>query len=339
METMELDNFTGYHRGRFTEEELCSIRKERLGFFLVTNHGIQICLSLSPYPGSRSVFTAMLACRSPRRLGYMLVTIHLAQWKANYHWYSPLPNWSAFLSEALQFQQIYLRYQDILHHDVTFTFDDSTVSKNGFTCSGTYPSGPAGNKFTLTCTDPLFIRVYADSQTQCCFAVGFGQCFGQAWIHLGCLELLHSGVGSSWEDYAKKECGKMLSRGPEHAQSMARAVAQNRMWRKHICFPQSIWTLQTSCVMWKSTGNCKVMVEVIPHSGCCYGPNTWQSYWIGVSDFFLHELHQHWFLIWRTLLIKTVTCMILWWIYSMLPAILRCMLMDSINPLHHHPKK
>ena len=284
MIAMDLNYLVKLHCDRFTDEELCSIREERLGFFLVTNRGIQICLPLSPYPGSRSVFMARLACRSPRRLEYMPVTIHLAQWKSNYYRYSPLPNQSAFSSEALQFQQVYLRYQDTLHHDVSFTFDDRTVSKNGFTCSGTYPSEPAANKFTLTSKDPLFIRVYADTQAQCCFAVGFGQCFGQAWVHLGCMELLYSGVGSSWEDYAKKEYGKMLSRGPEHAQSMARVYG---MWRKHICFPQSIWTLQTSCAMWKSTGNCTTMVEVIPHPGCCNGPNTWQSYSIDVSDFFL----------------------------------------------------
>ena len=293
METMELDDFTDYYRGRFTEEELCSIREERLGFFLVTNRGIQIGLPLSPYPGSRSVFTAMLTCRSPRRLGYMPVTIHLAQWKSNYHRYSPLPNQSPFLSEALQFKQVYLRYQDTLHHDVSFTFDDRTVTKNGFTCSGTYPSEPAGNDFTLTSTDPLFIRVYADTQAQCHFVVGFGQCFGKAWVHLGCLELLCSGVGFSWKDYAKKEHDKMLSRGPEHAQSMARAIPLYEMCRKHICFPQSIWTLQTSCTMWKSTGNCTAMVEVIPHPGCCNGPNTWQPYRIDVSDIFLHGLPQH----------------------------------------------
>ena len=178
-------------------------------------------------------------------------------------------------------------------HLLKYMIYDRTVSKNGFTCSGTYPSKPAGNKFTLTSTDPLFIRVYADTQAQCHFAVGFGQCFGQAWVHLGCLELLDSGVGSSWEDYAKKEYGKMLSRGPEHAQSMAFAVPSKRIWRKHICFPQSIWTLQASCAMWKSTGNCTAMVEVIPHPGCCNGPNTWQQYWIDVRIFFLHGLQQH----------------------------------------------
>ena len=75
----------------------------------------------------------------------------------------------------------------------------------------------------------------------------------------------------------------MLSRGPEHAQPITWEVPPNRMWRKHICFPQSIWTLQTSCAMWKSTGNCTAMVEVIPHPGCCNGPNTWQSYRIDVS--------------------------------------------------------
>ena len=288
METMELGRFTEYHRVRFTEEELHSIREERLGFSLVTNRGIQICLPLSPYPGSCSVFTASLACCFSRRPGsWGPVTIHLAQWKSNYYRYFPLPNQSAFSSEALQFKQVYLRYQDTSHHGVTFTIDDRTVSKNGFTCSGTYPSEPAGNKFTLTSTNPLFIRVYADSQAQCHFIVGFGQCFGQAWVHLGCLELFDSDVGSSWKDYHKKEHAKMLSMGPEHAQSMARAGFLHSMCKKHICFPESIWTLQTSCTMWESTGNWTAMVEVIPHPGCCNGPNTWHLYEINVSDFFL----------------------------------------------------
>ena len=179
VDIMELDTFTEYHRDRFTDEELCLISDERLGFFLVTNRGIQIYLPLLPYPGSRSVFTARLACYSPRQPGCMPVTIHLAQWKSNYYQYSPLPNQSAFTSEALQFQQVYFRYQDTSHHNITFTFDDRTVSKSGFTCSGTYPSEPAGNELFLTSTDPLFIRVYADSQAQCHFVVGFGWWFGQ----------------------------------------------------------------------------------------------------------------------------------------------------------------
>ena len=289
MEVMEIGRFTNYYDKQFTDEELRSILKEdRLGSFPVTNRGIQMCLPLSPYVGSRSVFTTRLACYSPCRLGYMPVTIHLAQWKSNYYRYSPLPNQSAFSSEALQFRQVYLRYQDTSHHDVTLAFDDRTVSKNGFTCSGTYPSEPVGNEFMLTSTNPLFIRVYADSQAQCHFAVGFGQCFGQAWVHIGCLELQHSSGGSSWKDYAKKEYVKMLSRGSEHAQSMAEAISPYQMCRKHICFPQSIWTLKTSCAMWESTGNYTAMVEVIPHPGCCNGPNTWQSYRTDVSDFFFY---------------------------------------------------
>ena len=235
MEIMELGRFTEYHCDRFTEEELCSIREERLGFFLVTNRGIQICLPLSPYHGSRSVFTARLACES-RRLGWGPVTIHLAQWKSNYYRYFPLPNQSAFSSEALKFQPVYLIYQDTLHPDATLSYDDKTITRNGFTCSGTYPREPTGNIFTLTSTDPLCIRIYTDSQAQCHFAVGFGQCFGQEWIHLGCQEFLHSGVGFSWKDYAKKTYDKMLSRGPEHAQSMAGAVSPYKMGRNIFTF-------------------------------------------------------------------------------------------------------
>ena len=307
MEIMGIDEFTYYHNDQVTVEELHSIKEHQLGLFPVTNRGIQMCLPLSPYLGSRSVFTTRLACHSPRlsaqlvshsshqRVRPVPVTIHLAQWELNYYQYFPLPNQSAFSSEALQFKQVYLRYQDTSHHEVTLTFDDRTVSKNGFTCSGTYPNEPAGNECTLTSTDPLFIRVYTNNQAQCYFAVGLGQCFGQQWVHLDCLELLHSGVGSPWRDYAKKVYDKMLSRGPEHAYNIAWVVSfPDRMWRKHICLPQSLWTLQTSCVMWKSTGNWTAMIEIIPHPGCCNGPNTWMEYVTDVSDFFLHELlHQH----------------------------------------------
>jgi len=38
----------------------------------------------------------------------------------------------------------------------------------------------------LADTCPLCARVYSDSQADCYFAVAFGQCFGQDWIHFAC---------------------------------------------------------------------------------------------------------------------------------------------------------
>ncbi|KAL4063526.1 hypothetical protein V8B97DRAFT_1876766 [Scleroderma yunnanense] len=245
-------------------EELPST-EDRFGIFPITNRGIQIWMFLRPLKGSDSVFEAWLPCcitdpfKEP-------VRITLALWKSNYYRYCTSP-WEELPTEGtLQFCQIYLRYQDTPHHDVTFEIDDSAVTRNGFTYCDTYPSELTGNRLTLTGTDPLCVKVYSHSEADCRFAVGFGQCFGQDWMHV----IYEKPISEySWWKYAIEERRKMLVRGPEHAQSMAelrsRGGRYGRVWIKHTCLPGSTWIVRTSCIVWKSSRKCGVMVDVFQY--------------------------------------------------------------------------
>ena len=73
-----------------------------------------------------------------------------------------------------QCRQIYLRYQDTLYRNATFEIDESTITKDGFTYCGAYPAKFTRNMFTLTSTDPLCVKFYANDEMGDCFAVGFG---------------------------------------------------------------------------------------------------------------------------------------------------------------------
>ena len=123
----------------------------------------------------------------------------------------------------LQFRHVYLRYQDTPHCNSTFEIDDSAVKSSGSTYSAPFPERlTTENMVTLGITD--VIRYFSRQEYH--FAVGFGQCFGQNWIHVVCGEPDGS-VSSLWTFY-----DPMLARAPEHAQSMKKAcsgAARNRV--------------------------------------------------------------------------------------------------------------
>ena len=204
---------------------------------------------------SPTVFHALLPCRSDP--SGPPVTINLALWESNYYRYtgSMHHKW-----QRLQVRHVYLRYQDTPHRNSTFEIDDSAIHKRGFTYSATWPEELiAGNMVTLSTTDPLCVKSYSSSQEYDDFAVGFGQCFGQNWTHVVCIEP-DSHLGTLWSCY-----GSMLDSAPVHAQSMNKArsgaaryqvfILQNRL-------PRSNWLLQTSCVMWKSSRICGIKLDV-----------------------------------------------------------------------------
>ncbi|KAL4069937.1 heterokaryon incompatibility protein-domain-containing protein [Scleroderma yunnanense] len=269
MELMDPDEFIQSFELAIPEEELRSIEKDRLGVFPITNRGIQIWLPLRPLNVSRSVFKAWLPCRTHPSLP--LVSITLALWKSNYYRYDT-SLWEAFPTErTLQFHQVYLTYQGTPHRDTTFEIDDSAITENGLTYCGMYPSELTGNTHTLTSTDPFYIKVYIDSQADCHFAVGYGQCFGQDWIHFVFTEHVSTSNRRSWTDYAKEEYKKMLVRAPERAQSMAevcsRGERDGRLCITRARLPRSTWTVRTSCVMWENSRRCGVRIEVFQYHG------------------------------------------------------------------------
>ncbi|KAL4070167.1 heterokaryon incompatibility protein-domain-containing protein [Scleroderma yunnanense] len=253
MMLMDRNEFVSSVKQYIPQEE---IEEDQFGTFLITNRGIHIWLLLRPCVGSDSVFEAWIPCCS--RPSGTPVRITLASWNSDYYRYFT-PAYP--LQPTLRFCQVYLRYQDTPRL-ATFEIDDSAITENGFTYCGSYPSSSTENPLTLTSNDPLCVKVYSDSQTHCRFAVGFGQCFGQDWIHVECEE---STSGYSREDYSRLEYDKMLVRGPEHARSMvemcSRGGRYGRVWVRHACLPGSTRIVRTCCVMWEGSRNCGVMID------------------------------------------------------------------------------
>ncbi|KAL4063529.1 hypothetical protein V8B97DRAFT_2011603 [Scleroderma yunnanense] len=262
MKLMDQKEFIEYIEDYIPEEELRLIKEDRLGSFPITNLGIQIWMPLHPCVGPGSVFRTWLPCH---QLGSP-VQISLAFWKSNYCRYFKSREESEPTEGAVHFRQVHLQYQDTPHHDITFEIDDDAIIKNGFTYCGTYPRELAGNIFTLTSTDLL---------TDCHLAVGFGQCFGQDWIHV-----VYGKFASGCLLDCATEYNKMLVRGLEHARSMAEVRSgggrYGRVWVRHTCLLRSTSTLRTSCIMWESSGNFGVKIEVIQD---LYGePDKWTGF-------------------------------------------------------------
>ena len=273
MELMDRHEFIESLGWDIPKEELSSIDDDRLGTFPITNRGIQIWLFL--LAGSDSVFQALLPCRS--HPSGPPVAIDVALWESNYYRYagSMHHEWG-----RLQLRHVYLRYQDTPHHNFTFEIDDSAILEEGFTYSAKFPEEIiTGNMVTLGVTDPLCVKRYSCSQ-EYQFVVGFGQCFGQNWIHVVC----EKSDTISWNT-----CDLMLERAPEHAQSMKKACSGSSSCRVCIMetpLPQSTWILQTSCVMWRSSRICGIKLEVFqnPRFGIALGK--WTGFDVDVSRFF-----------------------------------------------------
>ena len=254
LQIMEIDEFTKALEVRMSKEE-----KERLGSFPVTNRGIQIWLPLRLCGYSQSdsptVFEATLQCRAAK--GQRPVTIYLTLWKSNYYRsFGPQSEDPFPVKGVPMLEQLHLRYQDVVFDDPIFKFNDEAVSELGFSFSGAFPNEViVGNKVELTSSKPLYVRTYTNGANSR-FSVGFGQCFGQVWIH----------VMRSDEDNDEEAYNKMLITGPVHAKSMAEAYPGP----SHICIehtPLSRCTVRTSCVMSKDSNEYPVRIEAIDHPG------------------------------------------------------------------------
>ena len=284
MELMNQDVFIEYFRYHIPEEELPSFEDDRFGTFLITNRGIQLWLFLLPRVGSDSVFQAPLPCRSGPSGPPVAIT--LALWESNYYRYAR----SDRKGGHIQFRQVYLRYQDTPHCNSIFEIDDSAIPKKDFSYAAMCPAGlVTGSTVALSTTDPLCVKGYSCRQ-EYRFAVGFGQCFGQNWVHVVCEEpdgLLRS----LWSSYEP-----MLDRAPEHAQSMKNArfgAARSQLYILQTRLPRSTWILQTSCVMWKGSGICGVKLEVVRDPGFGNVSGEWTGFNVDVSRFFFVHAHHH----------------------------------------------
>ena len=290
MELMDRDQFIQSLEGD-TPKKRCgsSIEEDRFGIFPITNRGIQIWLPVRTfaqsgfpyYAGSRSLFEAWLPCRGCPKSDKP-VSITLVLWKSNYYrYFVSLPSPTG---KTLQFRQLYLRYQDTPHHDTTFEIDDTEITKKSFTHCGVYPPELTGNTLTLADTRPLCVRVYSDNQANCYFAVAFGQCFGQHWMHFSCTS---TSDGHSWETYAKKQYWKMLMNGPEHVQSMAEVripgECRDRVWIIQTHIPGFPWILRTSRVIWQNS-RVGVRFEVFRYPGFSNVSGKWTDLCVEVRE-------------------------------------------------------
>jgi len=289
MELMDPDEYIRFLKRDIPEEELPSIDEDQLGVFPITNRGIQTWLFLHPCADSDSVFAAWLPCRCGP--SFPPVVINLALWKTNYYRYFTSLCGGFPIARTLQFRQLYLRYQDTPHRNAIFEIEDGAIIESGLTYCGTFPSKLSGNILTLTSTDPLCVKVYSDSRSSCRFAVGIGQCFGQDWIHF-VSEVPTSGC--PWERYAREAYKEMLVRGPEHGQSMiqirSRGERYGHIWVKHASLLASAWTVQTSCVVWESSRNRGVKVEVFQYPSR-HNEHEWIGFDVDVGSF--HLVHHY----------------------------------------------
>ena len=196
-------------------------------------------------------------CRSP---SHPPVAINLTLWESNYYKCSTPSFGPFYLEEPPQLRQVYLRCQDPPHCNTTFEVDDSMLTENGFTCCDEYPRKFTGNTLTLISTNPLWLKVYFDSQARHRFSVGFGQSFGKRWIHVGSVgsNIIHP---PPWGADTMHKYFEMLDEMPEHAQAMNKTRFGSEGYGQ-ICVMQThlprTRVLQISSVMWNNSRMCHV---------------------------------------------------------------------------------
>ena len=291
MELMNRGKFIESLKEHIPEEELPLIEDDQFGSFPITNRGIQIWLFLRPRVNSDSVFQALLPCRS--RPSGPPVAITLALWESNYYRYS----WSLIISPKwgrLQLRQVYLRYHDTPHCNSIVEIDNSALRKDDFVSSHSWPTWPkdifTGNMVTLSTTDPLCYNHYICRRGTYEFVVGFGQCFGQNWIH--------SITASSKEAFGyHQDChDELQAKAPERAQSMKRACSgAASCW---VCdmetpLPRSTWVLQTSCVKWQRSRRCGVELEVFQDPSFGNVSDEWIGFAVEVDSFSYRQADFH----------------------------------------------
>ena len=282
MELMDHDEFLRSLKDRIPERELPLINQDHLGSFLITNRGIQIWMLLRPYEGSCSVFQTWLPCK--RYPSDRPEVINLALWDSNYYRCSSSVLRGMPTEPAIQFRQVYLRYQGTSHHDITLAIDDSAVIDRGFTCLA---SKLPGNMLQLTAISPLCVRIYSDRQTNRRLSMAFGQYLGQDWLHFDWVS-----PGGFWSSDEQK----LLVRASEHAKPMAKALSRDvsygRACIKYTRLPQSTWIVRTVRVVWEKS-SIGIWMDILPCHDFHGALDKWTNLDVKVSRFF--GLNTHYF--------------------------------------------
>ena len=246
------------------------------GVFPVTNRGIQIRMLLHPYPECKSVFRAYLPCWNHGSS----IAINLVLWDSNYYRYPSMQE--ARFGDLPEFRQVYLRYQNMTNHAVTFEVDDSSLTENGFICFNEDPEEHTGNTFMLTNANPFHSRTYSADQDNCHFKVVFGQCLGRDWVHLEDFPFSTT-TGIAFEP--------SMAQGPDWALSISDRPFRNslfgELWIRHLHVPGSPWVVRIYRVKWEGS-KIGVRMEVFRDPHFHNGLDEWKSYHVKVSDFLVH---------------------------------------------------
>ena len=241
---------------------------DHFGVFPITNRGIQIWMPLRRYCDSDSVFRAYLPCWDGDE---HVASIDLVLWDSNYYRYPSI--WEATFDDSpTEFRQVYLRYQDVSNHTVTFDIDDSAIITNGFTCSHEDPRD-TGNTFTLTNTNPYSVKIYSEERGNGRFEVDFGQCLGLDWVHMDIAR--HP---EPWID------DRLKLQAPDGALSMAGAPSPGRLWVCHLRLPGSTWMVQIYRVALERS-KIRLQMEIFRDSHLQNGLGGWNAYDVEVSGF------------------------------------------------------
>ena len=235
-----------------------------LDAFPTTNRGIHIWILARRHRDSNSVFKAYLPCHSMSLKGP--VTIDLVLWNSNYYRYPSTQYDTRIEDPPAEFRRVYLRYEDIPNHTVTFDIDDSAIIENGFTHSHKGPKSFTGNTVTLTNANPFCVKTYFAERSKSHFKVVFGQCLGLGWVDLSCIDKVS------------------MTQGPDWALSMAdRGGFHGRLWIRHLQLPEPTWIVRTYRVAWERS-KIRLRMEVFRGSHFRNDLNEWRAYDVEVSD-------------------------------------------------------
>jgi len=142
---------------------------------------------------------------------------------------------------------VYLRYQDLPHHNTTFEIDDGALTENGFARCNAYPMKFTGDTPMLTSTNPLCIKVYSDILTNHRLVVGLGQSFGKSWIYYVVADESNSIPGITWGDYTFGEYHKMRVGALDPAQAMnSKAQRCGQVCIMQTRLPRTAWNWMDS---------------------------------------------------------------------------------------------
>ncbi|KAI6103571.1 hypothetical protein F5141DRAFT_1293411 [Pisolithus sp. B1] len=179
-----------------------------------------------------------------------------------------------------QYRQLCLAYREERPREVTFKIDDRTVPYYGFTRRDVFPDVDevsfAGNSFTVSNTSPLAIVRYTNSAIDVSFAIAFGCCFCQDWVHVICdeqatdVEKVHRVVWNAGAEYARVMAEvRFGERGRPH-------------YVKHEPLPRTMWTVRVFCGGLEESSDRRVTVDVVPLPGGYWKTLGWEP--VYVSD-------------------------------------------------------